>query len=453
MPTNVPERERMARRAAAASVIGTTIEWYDFYIYATAAALVFNQAFFPTMSSGLGVLAAFTTFWVGFLGRPLGAIVFGHLGDRIGRRGTLVTTLLLTGGSTTLIGALPTAATIGVIAPLLLILLRLIQGFALGGEWGGAVLIATEHAPPRKRVLYGTAAQLGAPLGLCLSLVAFVLLGGMPDEQFNSWGWRIPFLASGLLLVFGLVIRLRIEESPEMRQVQESGTASRLPLGELLRSQPGTVALAIGACGIGATSIIFKTTFALTWATTSLDYARSTFLSLGVLVAVVSIVSMPIGGLLAGRYGLKRVTVLALGVEVILLPTMFALIATGSVPLAALGMAIATVPNSIYYGVLAGMLAQAFPARYRYTGISLSYQLCGALLVGTTPLVSEFLLQKTGTIAAVVAFALMQLALSAVCSRILLSRRDPQEPPYPAADPDDSPSEQISARQAATEPS
>ena len=423
MPKTGPNNNQMAKRAASAALIGTTIEWYDFYIYATASALVFNQVFFPSMPTGLGLLASFTTFWVGFLGRPIGAICFGHLGDRYGRRKVLVTTLLLTGGATTLIGALPTAAAIGIAAPLLLIALRLIQGFALGGEWGGAVLIATEHAAPNRRVLYGTAAQMGAPLGLCLSLAVFVLLSGLSDSQFASWGWRLPFLSSALLLVVGLVIRLRIDESPDMKEVKESGKTSRLPVADLLRSQAGTVALAIGACAIGATSIVFKTTFALSWATTDLNYDRSTFLSLGVLVAVVSIVAMPAGALVAERYGLVRVIISALVSEAVMLPVMFALIGTGSAPLAAIGMGLATIPNAIFYGILAGLLAQSFPARYRYTGISLSYQLCGALLVGTTPLIAEFLLQQTGTIASVTVFALIQVALSAGCSWVLLKRR------------------------------
>ncbi|MDV6284976.1 MFS transporter [Rhodococcus jostii] len=414
--------ERMARRAGIASLIGTTIEWYDFYIYGTAAALVFSKLFFPNLSNALGIVAAFATFWVGFLARPLGAVFFGHLGDRAGRKIALVVTLVLTGGATTLIGALPTAEAIGALAPILLIVLRMIQGFALGGEWGGAVLIAAEHAPAQKKVLYASIAQVGAPIGLCLAMASFFLLSFMSDANFLAWGWRLPFLASGVLLVVGLVIRLRLEETPEMKNVVQNRATSRLPLKEVLTTSPMVVILAIGACTIGGSSMYFKTTFALSWATTSLDYSRSTFLALGALVAAVSIVAMPYGAVLATKFGIKRIAVCALASEAVLLPVMFALINTESTALAAIGLALATIPNSMYYAVIAGMLANAFPARVRYTGISVSYQLCGAVLVGTTPMVAQYFLDVSGSIIPVVVFALAQLLLSLVCAIALLRR-------------------------------
>ncbi len=419
-PTETPSP--MARRAAIASLIGTTIEWYDFYIYGTAAALVFGKLFFPDLSNTMGIIAAFATFWVGFVARPLGAAFFGHLGDRLGRKAALIVTLTLTGSATTLIGALPSAETIGVLAPMLLIALRMIQGFALGGEWGGAVLIASEHAPERKKILYASVAQVGAPVGLCLSMASFFLLSFLPDSSFLAWGWRLPFLASGVLLVVGLIIRLGLEETPDMKQVVESNATSRLPLKEVLTSSPGVVLLAIGACAIGGSSMYFKTTFALSWATTSLNFSRSTFLALGTLVAAVSIVAMPYGAALATRFGIRRVAVGALAAEAVLLPLMFALIATESTILAAVGLALATIPNSMYYAVIAGMLANAFPAHVRYTGISVSYQLCGALIVGTTPMVAQYLLDETSSIAAVVVFALAQLFLSLFCALSLLRR-------------------------------
>lgn len=416
--------ERMARRAGTASLIGTTIEWYDFYIYGTAAALVFSKLFFPELSNGMGIVAAFATFWVGFLARPLGAVFFGHLGDRKGRKIALVITLVLTGGATTLIGALPTADTIGIWAPILLISLRMVQGFALGGEWGGAVLIASEHAPAHKKVLYASIAQVGAPIGLCLAMASFYLLSLMNDADFLSWGWRLPFLASGVLLVVGLVIRLGLEETPDMKQVVQNRTKSAMPIKQVLTTSPMVVLLAIGACTIGGSSMYFKTTFALSWATTSLNYSRSTFLALGVLVAAVSIVAMPYGAVLATKFGIKRIVVCALTSEAVLLPLMFALISTQSTSLAALGLVLATVPNSMYYAVIAGMLANAFPAHVRYTGISVSYQLCGALLVGTTPMVAQYLFDLGGSIVPVVGFALVELLLSLVCAVALLRRTD-----------------------------
>jgi MFS family permease len=432
----------MARRAGVASLIGTTIEWYDFFIYGTASALVFNKLFFPGLSSGLGVLVAFVTLWSGYLARPIGAVFFGHFGDRIGRRATLLTTLLLTGGATTLIGVLPTAASVGVAAPLLLVFLRLIQGFALGGEWGGAVLIATEHAPKGRHALYGAAAQVGAPLGLLLSTGMFALLSGLSEPAFLSWGWRVPFLASALLLVVGLFIRLRVEESPEMRAVQAQKAVAQAPFGDVVRNDWSTVLLAVGTCTIGGSAIMFITTFALSWGTTTLGYARSTLVSLLILISFVSLLAMPTGAALADRLGMRRMTWWTLLGTLVTFPLMFALIATRSVPLAALGMIIAFIPAAAYQGMVAGMLAQSFPARLRYTAISLSYQLCGAVLIGTTPLVAQFLFELTGGVVAVVGLAVVQTTLSLCCALALIRRhaarvQSPQQPSaVPSALPD-----------------
>jgi MFS family permease len=256
-PLSAPSR----RSIFAASFIGTSIEWYDYYIFGTAAALVFGTLFFPQFSSVAGTLAAFGTFAVGFIARPLGAAVIGHYGDRIGRKAMLVLTLLLTGGATALIGLLPTYAAIGVAAPLLLVLLRLLQGFGVGGEWGGAVLIATEHASPRRRAVYGSFAQFGVPIGVLTSNLAFLAVAGLSDEAFLSWGWRIPFLLSVVLVVVGFVVRSRLQDAPEFEQVKAKRETSTVPFTELLRRHPRVLALAslasIAPPAVGYTVIVY----------------------------------------------------------------------------------------------------------------------------------------------------------------------------------------------------
>src|SRR5690606_25482536 len=222
-----------------ASCVGTSIEWYDYYIFGTASALVFGALFYPEFSEFAGTLAAFGTFAVGFLARPLGGAVIGHFGDRVGRKTMLVVTLMLTGVSTFLIGLLPTYAAIGVAAPLLLTLLRLLQGFGVGGEWGGAVLVATEHASPRQRAVYGSFAQFGVPIGVLTSNLAFLAVGGLSPEDFRSWGWRIPFLLSIALLVVGLVVRRKLSESPEFQRVKESRQITKVPAATLFKERPG----------------------------------------------------------------------------------------------------------------------------------------------------------------------------------------------------------------------
>jgi MHS family shikimate/dehydroshikimate transporter-like MFS transporter len=235
------------RKVAGASLIGTTIEWYDFFIYGTAAALVFPALFFPEFSETAGTLAAFATFGVGFFARPVGGIIFGHFGDRIGRKTMLVLTLTIMGVATTLIGLLPTYEAIGVAAPLLLVVLRFAQGLGVGGEWGGAVLMAVEHSPAEKRGFFGSWPQMGVPAGLILSNLIFLAVSSLPEEQFTAWGWRIPFLLSIILVAVGLFIRLRIMESPAFRRVQETQTEARMPIVDVIRTYPKQVLLAAGA--------------------------------------------------------------------------------------------------------------------------------------------------------------------------------------------------------------
>ncbi|WP_020667537.1 MFS transporter [Amycolatopsis nigrescens] len=412
-----------AKRAGIGAFIGSTIEWFDFYIYGTASALVFDKVFFPELDGALGTLVAFATFWVGFLARPIGGIIFGHIGDRLGRKKTLVITLLLMGVSTTLIGVLPSYASIGMAAPILLVLIRMIQGIGLGGEWGGSVLIASEHAPKGKSILYGAFAQQGSPVGNTLSTVSFLAISQLPDQAFVSWGWRIPFLASALLVGVGLFIRLKVTESPAMAGLIKAKKVAKLPLTEVLRNHPMLIVLGIGACTIGLSATYFKSTFALSWATSDVGFTRSSFLTIILVANITQILVQPWGAVLVTRMDSwrKAVCVMLLP-ELVLMPLMFLLIGTGSYSAAMLGVVVATVPHCLYYAALAGMLASRFPAHVRYTGISLCYQLCGTLLGGTTPIAGQFLLNLTGSIAAVIVFAVFQVLLTLGCMLALLKR-------------------------------
>ncbi|MEV0049334.1 MFS transporter [Saccharopolyspora shandongensis] len=420
---NAREQSRTANRAGIGAFIGSTIEWFDFYIYGTASALVFDKVFFPELEGALGTLVAFATFWVGFLARPIGGIIFGHIGDRLGRKKTLVITLLLMGISTTLIGVLPGYAQIGVWAPILLVTIRMVQGIGLGGEWGGSVLIASEHAPKGKSILYGAFAQQGSPVGNTLSTVSFLAISQLPDAAFLGWGWRVPFLASALLVLVGLFIRMRVTESPAMANLIEHKKVAKLPVWEVVRSHPSLLALGIGACTIGLSATYFKSTFALSWATSHLSFDKSSFLTIILVANITQIIVQPFGAVIATkmRSWSRAVTVMLLP-EVVLLPLMFVLISTENYGLAMFGVAIATIPHCLYYAALAGMLASRFPAHVRYTGISLCYQMCGTLLGGTTPIVGQFLLNLSGSITAVIAYAIFQVVLTLGCMLLLLRR-------------------------------
>jgi MFS family permease len=413
----------IARRAGIGALIGSTIEWFDFYIYGTASALVFDKVFFPELDGALGTLVAFATFWVGFLARPVGGVVFGHIGDRLGRKKTLIFTLLLMGVSTTLIGVLPTYAQIGAAAPILLVVIRMIQGIGLGGEWGGSVLIAAEHAPKGKSVLYGAFAQQGSPIGNTLSTVSFLAISQLPEPELLQWGWRIPFLASAALVVVGLFIRLKVTESPAMAGLIESKTVAKLPFTDVVRNYPMLIVLGIGACTIGLSATYFKSTFALSWAVSDVGFTKSSFLTVILVANVTQILVQPWGAVLATKASSwRRAVCLMLLPELVLMPAMFLLIGTGDHTAALIGTVVATIPHCLYYAALAGMLSSRFPARVRYTGISLCYQLCGTILGGTTPIVGQFLLNATNSIVAVIVFAMAQVLLTLGCMLALLKR-------------------------------
>ncbi len=398
-PASAPQRDRTLRTVLAASLIGTTIEWYDFFLYATAASLVFNHAFFPSQSSLVGTMLSFATFAVGFVVRPIGGFVFGHVGDRIGRKKTLALTMVLMGGATALMGALPTAAQIGVAAPILLLLLRMVQGFALGGEWAGAVLLAVEHSPARRRGLFGSIPQVGLALGLALGTGVFALLqAAMPDAAFQSYGWRIAFLISLVLVVFGVVVRLRVAETPEFRRVEQAQERAAVPVREVFRP-PALRSTVLGMLSRWGEGAAFNTwgVFAISYATGTLALPKIEVLIAVTVASLLMAVLLPVSGLLADRFGPKAVYIAGIGAYGAAVFPVFALFNTGSMVAFTLGIVLVFgVVHALFYGAQGTLYASLFPARIRYTGLSTVYQLSGVYASGLTPLVLTALIAVGG---------------------------------------------------------
>jgi len=415
---------RQPARAATAAFIGTMIEWYDFYIYATAAALVFGELYFPSNDRFVSTMASFATFAVGFFARPLGGIVFGHLGDRIGRKKALMATLMMMGVATVCVGLLPSYAKVGALAPVLLVLLRVVQGIAVGGEWGGAVLMAGEHAPQGKRTFFASFAQLGSPAGLILSLIAFRAVTSMDKADLLAYGWRLPFLASAVLLVVGIVIRLGVNESPEFARVKEANRTVKLPVAEVFRSAWGLVLLCIGANTIGIAGVYFTNTFMIAYTTQYVGVTRSLILDCLFAVAIIQFLWQPLAAWLAERIGSARFLKL-MAVFAMLSPyPMFMLVQHGTVVPMVIGIAIATIGMAGFYSVIAGFVSGVFPTRVRYSGISLAYQVCGAVAGGLTPLVGTWLAHRyTGQWWPLAAFYTCLAAISLLCVVTLDARR------------------------------
>ena len=384
-------------QVALSGLIGATVEWYDFFLYGTAAALVFGQLFFPSSDPLVGTIAAFGSFAFGYLSRPVGAVVFGHYGDKIGRKAMLILTLLIMGIATFLIGLLPTYDTIGVWAPILLLVLRFFQGIGLGGEWGGAVLLAVEHSPRNKRGFYGSLIQIGAPAGLLLGTGAFLIVSNLPEEQFLSWGWRVPFLVSVLLIGVGLFIRLKILETPAFSQVKESGTEARMPMVEVFRDYPKNVLLTMGArLSEGQVFNIFAV-FAITYATTQLELTRSTVLY-GVLIgAAVECLTLPVFGAFADRFGRRPVYMGGAAFCALFAFPFFWLLDTENTVLIWLALALGfAIGHSAMWGPQASFFSEAFGTRVRYSGTSFVYQFSGIASSALTPLIATALLGWAG---------------------------------------------------------
>ncbi len=386
------------RRVALAAMVGTTIEYYDFFIYGTAAALVLGPQFFPNVSPVAGTLAAFATFSVGFFARPLGGIVMGHYGDRLGRKRMLMLSLAIMGTATVLIGLLPNYATIGLAAPVLLVVLRFAQGFGVGGEIGGAVLMSYEHAPRAQRGVYGAFPMMGLPLGVILSTGVFILVQTfVSTESFARWGWRIPFLLAFVIVVLGMLLRVKVAESPEFAAAQSEGEVRKLPLVAVLRSSPKELVAGSLATVAAPTLGYLMQVYLLSYGTKVLKVPSSTMLSIIVISAVVWLVVVPVAGLLADRWGRKRMFVAGMVWMVIWAFPFFALLNTASFPLMLLAVVAGSVATAIITGVQGAILSEAFPTNVRYSGLSITVQV-GTLLGGAVaPLAATALMTATGT--------------------------------------------------------
>ena len=394
-PASTGARVNSPRQVLFASLIGTTIEFFDFYIYATAAVLVFPRLFFPAADPASATLESLATFGIAFLARPVGSVLFGHFGDRIGRKTTLVIALSTMGLSTVAIGALPTYHTIGFAAPLLLALCRFGQGLGLGGEWGGAVLLAIENAPPNKRAWYGMFPQLGAPLGFFLSGSVFLLLSHwLTDQQFFAFGWRLPFLSSAVLVFLGLYVRLTITETPVFREALERGQQVKVPMVAVFRDY--TRPLIAGITVSLATFVLFylMTVFALSWGTNALHYSRQKFLFMQLFDILFFAITIPISAVLAER-GRRRVMIsvsVAIAIFGLFLAPLFVAGTTGALLMMAIGLAL----MGVTYGPLGTVISELFPTKVRYTGSSLSFSFAGILGASLAPYIATWLAKNYG---------------------------------------------------------
>lgn len=424
------------RRVALAAAVGATIEWYDFFLYGTAAGLVFDKLYFNGLSGSAATFAAFGTFAVGFLARPIGGLVFGHFGDRVGRKAMLIWTLVIMGAGTALIGLLPSYDDIGVLAPILLVVLRVLQGIGVGGEYGGAVLLAVEFAPAEKRGWFGSFAHIGVPGGLFLASGAFAVASLLPDEQFLAWGWRACFLLSIVLLAIGAWIRLSVMETPAFREVQQRKEVSAVPVRDLFRRQPRTLLLGMGTRFIEGFTFNLYSVFLLAYAVNTVGVARSTVLNAIMAGALLGVVLTLAAGALSDRFGRRPVyRVGAVAGLVIAFPVAAAVQSGGTVAVSAafvggLGLVYGTV-----YGPLAAFWSELFDTRYRYSALSALYQLSGVVASGLTPLVAAWLVELGGDSLWLVASYNVAVALLSLACMALLPEtrgRDLTAPPVQA---------------------
>ncbi len=422
-------------RIAIASAIGATIEWYDFFLYGVVAALVFNKLFFPSFDPLVGTLLSYTTFAVGFVARPVGGIIFGHFGDRVGRKTILVLTLLIMGVATTAIGLLPTYATIGVAAPILLLVLRVLQGIGIGGEWGGAVLMSVEHAPEGRKGFYGSYPQIGVPAGLMLASGVVALLSLMDNDAFLLWGWRLAFLLSAALVVVGLVIRLKLLETPDFEAVKQGG-ASRAPFFEALRSHPRSLLLGCGARYVEGACFNMWGVFIISYATTQLHLTRGMALGGVILAAAIMIPFVVIFGALSDRVGKHKVYCWgAVAIGALAFPSFWLMDAAGAEHPMLVWLAIILPLSFAYpavYGPQAALFSSLFPPRVRYTGISFCYQFSGVFASGLTPLIATYLLSYGGGKPWYICGYVVLTALVSLASVLAMPRTQQDAPAFAA---------------------
>ncbi len=413
-------RRSQVRRAAFASVIGTTIEWYDFFLYGTTAALVFGSAFFPNASATAGTLAAFATFFVGFAARPVGAVIFGHFGDRVGRKATLIATLLIMGIATFLIGFMPTFGIIGIWAPIILTVLRLIQGIGVGGEWGGSVLLVMEWGSPRRRGLTGSWAQMGVPLGLLISTLVF---GGtlrlMGNQAFVNGGWRIPFLFSIVLVAIGLFVRLKIVETPAFSRILEKRSMVRLPVVEVCKNNWREILLSAFIRMAEQAPFYIFVSFVFAYGTQQLHLQKQFLTGAVALAAFISCFTVPLYGFLSDYIGRKRMYMAGAVATLIYGFIYFGLLDTGIPWLVVLAIVVSIQPHDMLYGPQAAFIAEGFSANLRYSGASIGYQLASVIAGGPAPLIATAILAETGSGYAIAGYIAFNAVITIIATAMM----------------------------------
>ncbi len=416
-------QKTQVRRAAMASAIGTTIEWYDFFLYNTAAALVFPHLFFPESSAYAGAMQSFATYFVGFAARPIGAAIFGHWGDRIGRKTTLIITLLVMGLASAVIGIMPGTATIGVAAPLLLVFLRVLQGIAVGGEWSGSVLLTMEWGDQKRRGLLGSFAQVGVPVGLVLGTGGMTLLSAtMSEDAFDSWGWRIPFLASLILVAVGLVIRLRILETPMFAKVLEQGKTATAPVKDAIKHHWREILLSAGVRFAEQMPFYLFTTFVLTYVVQVHHYSKTFILSAVLVGATVELAAIPFFSHLSDSLGRRKVyTAGAVAAGVFAFPYFYVL-THGSAVSIFIVIVLSMIIHAMMYGPQAALIGESFPTHLRYGGAGLGYQLASVFAGGPAPLLATWLLHETGTPYSISIYIVIAAVITVICCLALADR-------------------------------
>ncbi|WP_336660898.1 MFS transporter [Leucobacter sp. USHLN153] len=406
---NIVVSAKDARKIAMGAFVGTALEWYDYFLFGTAAAIVFNRLYFTDLNPTAALLASFATFGVGFVSRPIGALIFGAIGDRIGRRPALITTIVLIGISTGLIGVLPTFVSIGVAAPIMLAILRLVQGFAVGGEWGGATTMAVEHSPVETRGRYAALVQLGSPVGTILSSAAIALVLLLPPESFDAWGWRLPFLAAFPLLGVALWMRRQMEESPVFLEIEASAEKKpRVPALAVFRRAPGRLLAGIAACMLGVGGFYVMTTLIIAYATTTLGVPREQVVNATLIAAFGQFIALLICGRLVDRFGAPRMTIAGAIITALVAFPVFWLVDTANPVLITLAICLGTMSIDIVYASTGKLLSEMFQPELRYTGVSVSFQFAGAV-GGFVPMITTALLAANGNqtwIAAVILIAI-----------------------------------------------
>jgi metabolite-proton symporter len=415
-------RSSQRRRAVVASTIGTSIEWYDFFLYGTAAALVFPKLFFPGSSEYAGVLASYGTQFVGFAARPVGAAIFGHFGDRVGRKATLVTTLMLMGVGTFLIGVLPTHASIGIAAPILLTVLRLIQGIGVGGEWGGSVLLSMEWGSVKRRGFMASWPQLGVPLGLLASTGMVKLMSRVSGNSFDTWGWRVPFLVSGILVAVGLYVRLRVMESPDFAAVKESETVHKQPVWEVIKTQPREILTSAFVRMSEQAPFYLFITFVLTYGTEKAGFSKDQLLDDTLIAAAVGLISVPFFGFLSDLIGRRLMYGLGIVATAIFAFPYFGLLNTQHAGMALLAIVISLIAHDMQYGPQAALIAENFGTNLRYSGAGLGYQLASVIAGGPAPLIAAAILKDTNSSVGI-AWYIVGCCVLAMAALLLMPRK------------------------------